>query len=562
MALKVLMLRNKLDARKKTLEGLRAAALELDKREKELETDVANAKTDEERAAVDTAVTAFEAERTASDGEIRSVSDEITGLERELAAAEEEARSARSAPPAEPADGTAHNERMETTMGNETRDKILGMTLRERESFVQRDDVKDFCLRVREFSAQKRTVTGAELGVPTVMLGILRDNINRYSKLIGRITVQPIKGQARQNVAGVVPEAIWTEATGALNELDITFSQVEMDGFKVSGFLAVPNSTIEDDSDLQLVTTIMDMMGQAIGLAVDKAIIYGTGAKMPVGFITRLAAMAKPSWWGENQGEFVDLHSSNVLKLDIFSLVGAQFFSALITALGIAKPNYSSSGTLTWVMNHKTHIDLMAKCLAFDLNAALVAGMNNTMPVIGGDIIELDFIPDYDIAGGYLDLEKFVERAGAKIGSTDQPLYIQDQTVYKATQRYDGKCLRGEAFVLLNYANKTPTTTVVFGNDYANTDLGTLIVTTAAGTAVGTTKVTVAGNTAGAVLKYKVAGTPVSLNCGDKLSSKWSNLDTSADIAATGGYITVAELDSNNKVVKAGAGIVNAKASA
>lgn len=560
MALKVLMLRNKLDAKKKSLESLRAAAAELDKREKDLETDVSNAKTDEERSAVDTAVTAFEADRRSSDDALQRCNDEITRLEQELAAAEAEAREARSAEPTGSA--PAYTERTDMYMGNETRDKVLGMTLRERESFVQRDDIKEFCLRVREFGAQKRTVTGAELGVPTVMLGILRDNIDRYSKLIGRITVQPIKGQARQNVAGVVPEAIWTEATAAINELDITFSQVEMDGFKVAGYLAVPNSTLEDDTDLQLVTTIMDMMGQAIGLAVDKAIPYGTGAKMPVGFVTRLAATSKPSWWGENQGDFVDLHSSNILKLDISSLVGAQFFAALITALGIAKPNYSSSGTLTWVMNHKTHIDLMAKCLAFDLNAALVAGMNNTMPVIGGDIIELDFIPDYDIAGGYLDLEKFVERAGAKIGSTDQPLYIQDQTVFKATQRYDGKCLRGEAFVLLNYSNKTPTTTVVFGNDYANTELGTLIVTTAAGTAASTTKVTVAGNTTGATLKYKLAGTPVSLNCGDKLSSKWSNLDTASDLTASGGYITVAELDGNGKVVKAGAGIVNPKASA
>lgn len=49
MALKALMLRKKIEDKKNALSELRAAAAELEKREKELETDINEAKTEEEK---------------------------------------------------------------------------------------------------------------------------------------------------------------------------------------------------------------------------------------------------------------------------------------------------------------------------------------------------------------------------------------------------------------------------------------------------------------------------------------------------------------------------------
>jgi len=556
MALKALMHRNKIDAKNKELKDLERAESDFVTREAELETSIGEAATDEERSTVEAAIETFDEERSKNTEAMTRIRGEIATLESELKEIEKTAGEARSSSP-------KPEERTETRSMefSETRHKVLGLTRQEVDVFMARQDVKDFAARVREFKGQGRSVTGAELGVPEVCIGILRDNINRYSKLLKYISIKPLKGKARQNVAGAVPEAIWTEAAGALNDIDIVFSQVEMDGYKVAGFLAIPNSTLEDDTDLELLSTVMDMMGQAIGYAVDKAIAYGTGAKMPVGFVTRLACTAQPSWWGTNQGTFTDLHSSNILKLNISTATGVAFFAPLISALGVARPNYSTNGQLCWIMNRKTHIDILTRCMAFDFNAALLAGMQNTMPVIGGDIVELEFMANYEVGGGYLDLEKFVERAGVAIGHTDQVLYVEDQTVFKATQRLDGKCILGEAFVLVNYANVTPTTSVAFGTDYANTELGTLIVTTEAGTDVGDTKVSVSGNTSGATLKRKLSGSPIAVKTGDKLGSTWSTLDTTADVTATtGSYITVVEVDASGKAVKAGAGVVTSKA--
>lgn len=236
---------------------------------------------------------------------------------------------------------------------------------------------------------------------------------------------------------------------------------------------------------------------------------------------------------------------------------GVEFFQALIGALAVADPTYSQSGEPTWVMNRKTHMDILARALAFNAAGALVAGMSNTMPVIGGLIVELPGLPDYEISGGFLDVYTLVERAGANVRSSDIPLMIQDQTLFVATQRMDGKPAVGEAFVGVSYDNTDVTTTHDFAPDYANMDLGVLTVTSAAGTASGKTKLTVSGNEGD--LMVKVGAQPAAVRPGMKPSSKWTAYTSGTDLeASTGSYATVVEVDDFGKVVAAGSVTVTA----
>lgn len=463
MALKVLLLRKKLTEKQNALAGLERSAEAFETREAELAADIEAAQTDEERQVVEEAVESFETERNQNQTEQETLRGEISALEEEIRQSEETARQARSG-----AAGREERKEEKSMEMNQTRTAFFGMTVQQRDAFMARQDVKDFLARVRSLRGQNRSVTGAELGVPTVMLDILRENMHRYSKLLHRVRYRAIKGNARQNIAGTVPEAVWTEAIGSLNELNLNFHQIEVDGFKVGGYCAIPNSTLEDDDDLELATSIMEMMGQAIGRGADKAFIYGDGVKKPIGIVTRLAAATQPSWWGTNQGSFTNLSATHVLKLAGADLTGEQFFQKLISYLGVAQPKYSTSGEATWVMNHKTHIDLLSRCLAFNAAGALVAGMNNTMPIIGGEIVEIEDVPDYEIAGGFMDCYTAVERHGATVKSSDIPLMIQDQTVFVATQRMDGKPAVGEAFVVVNYNNVAVTTKATFAEDKAN----------------------------------------------------------------------------------------------
>lgn len=460
MALRVLMLRKKLSEKQAELKTLRDTAAGFAAREAELEKDIAEAGTAEERSIVEEAVTAFETEQRENAEAIKTAEDEIRGIETQIAELEEAEKQARAK---QTGAGAPAGKERNIMVNPERRTRFFGMTVQQRAAFFADSEVQDFITQVREKGRTNRGVSGADLGVPTVVLDLLRDNMEQYSKLVKYVRLKPVKGKARQNVAGTIPEGIWMEAVGVtLSELEFAFTQVEVDGYRVGGYIPIDNAYLEDDDNLQLGTEIITMLGQAIGLGLDKAIVFGTGTKMPVGFVTRLATSSKPAWWGDKQGEFTNLSTSNVLKLNINTKTGAEFFAELVKALGVADPHYSSALAPVWLMNRKTHIAINAKALAFNSAAALVAGVNNTMPIVGGEIVDLSFIPDNQIVGGYMDLYLLVERAGASIASSDVPLYLQEKTVFKGSARYDGKPVRGEGFVAVKFDNTAPTTSIDF----------------------------------------------------------------------------------------------------
>lgn len=496
--LKQLMLSKKIEQRKASLTELLEQESKLTTRAAELETALEEAKTDEEIEAVEEEVNKLDADKTVLDEKKGTLEGEIATLEGEL-----EQLNSKEPTNTPPAPSAERNK----LQGGETRMKrgfFVGMNRGEVDALITREEVREFLSRTRNFVGQKRAVSGAELTIPEVLLETLRDRLNRYSKLIKYVNVRTVKGKARQNIAGAVPEGVWTEACANLNELEISFAQIEVDGYKVGGFIPVCNATLED-SDENLAAEIMDALGQAIGLAVDRGILFGTGTKMPLGIVTRLAQTAEPDGWNANAPTWTDLHTSNIKKVNIDGTTGAAFYASLIAELGIAKPNYSD-GSCFWVMNRKTHIKIMTKALAFDAAAALVAGVHNQFPIVGGDIVELEMVADNEIVGGYGSLYLLVERAGAQLAQSEHVRFIEDQTVFKGTARYDGMPVFGEGFVQVNFANTDTTASSTFPTDINNPTLGALTITsTAHASTAGSSDITMAGGQAsGTFFGYKV----------------------------------------------------------
>ena len=350
-----------------------------------------------------------------------------------------------------------------------------------REAIVQREDVKNFLAQLRSMKGSNRAIQGGELEIPVVFLDLISENMYRYSKLLNRVRVRPVSGEARQTVAGTVPEAVWTEMCGAINELTFVFNQITLDGYKVAGFIPVCNSLLEDTvSNLDLASTIIEMLSEAIGLAEDKAILYGKGAssKMPLGIVTRLAQESKPADYPANAPAWVDLSDTNIIKIDGDSMTGAEFWSALTVAAGNTYTKYSR-GNQFWAMNSKTRAKLMAKAITFTAAGDIVANIYGTLPVITGDIDVLEFIPDGDIIGGYGDLYLWADRAAMQIESDRSVQFIQDNTVFRGKARADGAPVIPGAFVAININNTNVTTVMDFAADTANdADLSALAVGT------------------------------------------------------------------------------------
>lgn len=473
MALKQIMLSRKIEQKKQELAALREKDADFQTREGALTQAIEEAQTEEEQKTVEEEVEKFDTEKTAHDEAKEKLEAEIGDLEAELEAAEVDP----------PAPAERHENKVKKVRTNEMRADInirsLPMSKRAfdalpmetRTAWMEREDVKTFLANLRSMKGNTRAVQGGELEIPVVFLDLIAENMYRYSKLLNRVRVRTLTGEARQTIAGTVPEAVWTEMCGAINELTFVFNQITLDGYKVAGFIPVCNSLLEDTvSNLDLASWIIEMISEAIGLAEDKAILYGKGASahMPLGIVTRLAQKNKPSDYPANAPTWVNLSATNIQKINGDSMTGAEFWSALTIAAGNTFTKYNR-GEMFWAMNSKTYAKLRSKLITFTATGDVVANLYGYLPVITGNVDILEFIPDGDIIGGYGDLYLWVDRASMQIESNNGgEFFIQDNTVFRGKARADGAPVIPGAFVAININNTEVTTVMDFAADTAN----------------------------------------------------------------------------------------------
>ena len=482
MALKALLLKKRLDDSRKKLETLRKKSEEFEIREEELKKAIDEMPEDadeETRSALEESIAAFEQERSEHADAVADLTREIEALEADLD--EEEADAPGEPEPAEEDKPEKIERKAEMKMNiPESRARMFGATAQERTMFFERDDVKAYLAEIRTCIAEKRALTNVGLTIPEVLLGILKENVINYSKLYKHVNVRSIGGEGRMVIMGTIPEAVWTDCCANLNELDLGFNDVEVNCWKVGGFFAVCNATLED-SDIDLAAELIAALGQAIGRALDKAILYGTGSRMPLGIVTRLAQQSQPGTYPTTARAWEDLHSSNMLTA---ASTGADVLANIVKNLGAAKGKYSR-GELVHVMNEKTYTWLLAQAMTVNAAGAVVTGFSDRMPVAGGVIEVIEDVPDYNIISGYYDLYLLAERAGQKFASSEHFRFLADQTVFKGTARYDGQPAIAEGFVVQTVNGASAATTIAFTSDDANS-VQAIAINTATATIAGT----------------------------------------------------------------------------
>ena len=476
MALKALMLRHKIDLAKKNLEALREKEAGYAQRETELAAAIAEAVTAEEQAACEAEVETFEAERSENTAAIADLEGEIRDLEEQLA---EEERQQNVDPAPEPEQPEERTERREANIMPETRNRF-GLT----EEILRREDNAAFLAEVRSAIKERRNITNAGLLVSDTFLGIIKENVINYSKLYRHVYVRRLNGEGKLAVMGTVPEAVWEACCSIINEITLGINQVTVDCNKVAAFIPVCNSII-DDSDIALASEIIQALLIALGKALDKAILYGTGSGMPLGVYTRLSQTSQPASYPANAPAWVDLHTSNKLSI-ANSVTGISLFQTLMLDSAVMSGKYSR-GELVWCMNDTTYKYLKAQGMSVNAAGQIVSAVEGQMPAAGGIVEVLDFIPNYNIIAGYFDLYLLADRQGMVVDSSNLPRFIEDETVFRARGRYDGLPVIANAFAAFAI-NSADFSGVTFAADTANTpayvilSAGALAVTAATGT--------------------------------------------------------------------------------
>ncbi|HAN09368.1 MAG TPA: phage major capsid protein [Clostridiales bacterium] len=450
--LKQLMLNKKIQQRKSILGGLIEKENEFKVRNQELSTSIDEAKTDEEITVIEEEITKLETEKTENE-------EKKTALEREIAGLEDELNEIITKGPEKNKTSENSEERKKSNIdrGNT---RMRENKLNARELVIERlnkEDVRSFYTNLSQ-AVQKRSISGLDLTIPQILLDTITDDLGRYSVFYDLVRKAKLTGEGRAIISGEAPEAIWTEMVGKLNELASLFTDVEVDGYKVGGFIPLDNSLIED-SMVNLASHVEELLKESIAIALDKAILYGTGTKMPLGIVPAIHA------------DFVDddpdkgLRTTNIITLS----VADTKFAKIIEAMKFIKRGRRGRGPITIAMNEATWLGtIVPMSLASNASGAFVTVSGQAFPGVGYKVVFSEEIPENNIIAGDFTKYLLAERADVKTASSTEFLFTSDKTVFKATARYDGKPVRKGAFVLIGLNNTAPTVAATFATDAAN----------------------------------------------------------------------------------------------
>ena len=404
MALRQLILNKKIQERSAKLVELRADEDKLKDEEKELEVALDEAETDEEVKVVEDSADELEKKIKEKSDEITKLETEKADLEAELAEIEDE----------QPNNEEEDGEKRKMAKKVKTRNNDV-MTIRES---LQIENVRSFYQNIANAMVEKRSLTGAEKVVPTEVIDRIESKLGDYSTLIGEVTVEKIGGTGRAVIAGDIPEAIWFEVgKKALEELEDKLDGVELDGFGLGGYVAVPNIIIEN-SLINLASHVEDRLAKAIAKALDKAILKGTGTKQPTGVVVSAPTANKVT----TDGTITDL-IAKLAKVD----------------------TDGTGGEVIAVMNRATYYSkIVPKTLAVAANGVLTGSY--ALPF---RVVLSAYADENTIVFG--DFKQFLlaQRSEIRVESSTEVQFTSDNTVFKGVGFYDGKATKAEAFAVV-----------------------------------------------------------------------------------------------------------------
>jgi len=429
MGLKQLTLSKRLSQRKSEHEELLEREKELELRSVKLEEAIEEAETEEDLQLIEESADELTKEKDSLQEEKTKLEKVIEDIEVEI---EELERSAPS------------NSKEETSTRSET--KQLGGDFRmahnkyeTRSEMVERlnqPEVREFYATVASAAKNKRALSDTDVIIPEQVINMIQQRLGDYSSLYKEVTVQSLNGTARIIMDGAIPEAIWTEMCDPVEELASGFSQTELDGFKVGGYIPVCNALIED-SMIPLANFVEQRLAMAIAKALDKAILIGEGAaqKQPLGIIPSLADEADRNV--ESSGELSDI-VGNMSLID----------------QGEDGPPV---GEVIAVMKRSTYYSRIAPQTFLPTSDGRLVVQTAQSPRLpdGTRIVFSQYAPDDTIVMG--DFKKYLlgERKGVQLAVSTDVRFIQDQTVFKGTARYDGKPIYNEFSVVIELGEES-----------------------------------------------------------------------------------------------------------
>ena len=414
--LKQLKIAKQLELKRSKLKEVETKAAAILKRSEDAAAALEEAKTEEDIKTVEAEITEIEKEQGDIEVEKKTIEAEITELETELDDVKE--RSAKA---------SATSKQQSRSKGeSESMNRLQVRELLKTGEYFKRSDVQEFYQQFKNL----RAVTGGELAIPEVIVSRIMDILGDYSTLYPIVDRIQVKGTARILIDTDTTPASWVEQNASLPIGDVgTLAYLDFDGFKVGKVTFVDNYLLQD-SVINLDQYVSKKIARAIGLALDIAILNGTGAagKQPTGIIPSIPV-----------GNQVDVPSDSTI---------AEY----VKPIGLIDTGEDNVGEIRAVMKRSTYYAYFLE-MSINVNAAgdVVGRLPNltTPDILGIPVTFNNSMADDQVLYGEFDKYTLVERENIAIDNSEHVRFVEDQMAFRGKGRFDGKPTQPEAFVLI-----------------------------------------------------------------------------------------------------------------
>lgn len=416
--LRKLKLEKDLKLQRSVLTALEEQETALKTREQELTAALAEAETDEDMQTINDGVEQLEKDimEAGIEEKKNAITAEIERIEEELAELDTRVQKTKNDTP-----------NKEVERGMQTMGKARMRELLKTGEYYQRSEVRGFYEKVKEL----RTVAGAELLIPEIVINRIMDIVGDYSTLYHLVDKTTIGGKGRILVDTDTDPATWIEQTGVIPDGDVgTIIQVEFDGFKAGKVVFVDNALLAD-SLINLDEYVTKKIARALALAIDKAILKGAGAekKQPEGIIPQLNASHKVEIAADG----------NMLK-------------NVVRKIGLIDTGEDTAGEIVVVMKRSTYYNRVAEfSVNVDADGNVVGKLPNLRQpdFVGLRIVFNNFMDEDCLLFGDFEKYTLVEREHITLDNSIHVKFQEDQTAFRGKGRFDGKPTKKDAFVLI-----------------------------------------------------------------------------------------------------------------
>jgi HK97 family phage major capsid protein len=265
----------------------------------------------------------------------------------------------------------------------------------------------------------------AGAAVPTQTLNQIIDKLRQTSALYDRITVSFVPGNLSLVVANAKNAASWKADGATGTPADDTVISVQLAGYELIKLVEV-SATISSMAIDAFESYISEEIGRQMAIAVENAIVKGTGSGQPTGVLNGI------TWDETNSTEYSAVN---------------DLYDTFVDALGLLPTAYHNNAI--FVMNRKTLFGGVRKVKATDGNPIFAYNAQDraSMTILGYPVILDDYVPDDTVLLG--DFSKYYMNfsQAPTIEASREAGFTSGKTVFRGLAVADGKPALAEAFV-------------------------------------------------------------------------------------------------------------------